>query len=308
MVFSAHQTSMISHKSHAPKGFLGWLLLVVEFSRAKLVSAVTLSGAMGYFLFSGQVDWLVGLLVLGIFFLGCGCSALNQIQEGKTDALMERTKNRPIPSGQLDVATGWFITLLLLFLGLYCLASIKTHMVVILFLAGFTLIWYNGVYTYLKSVTALAVIPGAVLGAIPPVMGCAAAGGVWWDMNILMVAGYFFVWQIPHFWLLMLMRGKEYEEAGLRSMTQLFSARQFYRIIFVWLFAAAAMGFYVALFRSTHWIWLSGILLSSIWLVLKSTFLLKASPDPSRFRPAFYNCIIYNVLVMLFLSIDALLK
>jgi len=299
---------MISHKSHASRGLSGWLLLIVELSRAKLVSAVTLSAAMGYFLFSGQADWLVGLLVLGVFFLGCGCSAVNQIQEAKTDAKMARTKDRPIPSGQLNVTTAWFISLLLLLIGLYCLASIQTHMVVILSLAGFALIWYNGVYTYLKSVTALAVIPGAVLGAIPPVMGWCAAGGVWWDMNILMVAGYFFVWQIPHFWLLMLMRGKEYEEAGLRSMTQLFSARQFYRIIFVWLFAAAAMGFYVALFRSTHWIWLLGILLSSIWLVLKSLFLLKPSPDVTRFRPAFFYCIIYNVLVMIFLSVDALLK
>jgi len=163
---------MISHKSNASRGLSGWLQIIVELSRAKLVSAVTLSAAMGYFLFNGQVDWRVGLLVLGVFFLGCGCSAVNQIQEAKTDAKMERTKNRPIPTGQLDVTTAWFISLLLLLIGLYCLASIQTHTAVILSLAGFAMIWYNGVYTYLKAVTALAVIPGAVLGAIPPIMGC----------------------------------------------------------------------------------------------------------------------------------------
>ena len=246
---------MKSLESHAANGLLSRLALVLEFSRARLVSAVTLSAAMGYVLFDGTVDWLVGLVVLGVFFLGCGCSALNQIQEAKTDAKMDRTKNRPIPSGRLDVPTGWFISLLLLFVGFYFLASIDNHTTIILSLAGFTLLWYNGIYTYLKTVTALAVIPGAVLGAIPPIIGWCAAGGFWWDRDILMVATYFFVWQIPHFWLLMLMRGKEYEAAGLATMTQIFSARQFHRIIFVWLFATAAMGFYVALFRSTQWLW-----------------------------------------------------
>ena len=219
---------------------------------------------------------------------------------------MERTKNRPIPSGKLDVSVGWFITLAHLFAGFYFLASIENHTVVILSLAVFTLFWYNIVYTYLKPVTALAVIPGAVLGAIPPVIGWCAAGGLWWDIDILMVAGYFFVWQIPHFWLLMLKRSKEYEAAGLRVMTQILSPQQFYRVIFIWLFATAAMGFYVALFRQSQWVWLLAILLSSIWLVLKSAFLLKPSPDPTRFRAAFLHCVLYNVLVMVFLSIDAL--
>lgn len=295
-------------KAKIAKSISSRAAILVEFGRAKLVAAVTLSAVMGYILFKGHADWALLLPVLGVFFLGCGCSAINQIQEVRSDAKMARTRNRPLPAGQLDTPTAWFISLVLLFVGIYFLATIEHHTYIILALAIFTIFWYNGVYTYLKTVTALAVIPGALLGAIPPIIGWCAAGGIWWDMHILMVATYFFVWQVPHFWLLMLLRAKEYEQAGLRTMTQIFSPSQFYRIIFIWLFATVALGFYVALFGGAQPLWLLAVLLISIWLMTKSSFLLGVNPQHEKFRPMFFYCILYNVLLMLFLSIDAMLQ
>jgi len=287
-------------------GFLSWALLIAEFARARLVSAVTLSAATGYFMFSERVEAAVLLPVIGVFFLGCGCSAVNQIQEARTDGRMDRTKNRPIPTGKLDLPTGWFIAILMLLAGFCFLASIEHHTYLILGLGLFTLIWYHGVYTYLKIVTPFAVIPGALLGVIPPLIGWCAAGGVWNDPLILLVAFYFFVWQVPHFWLLMLLRGKEYESAGLRSMTDIFDQRQFYRITFIWLVAAAVTGYFIALFAMLAPWWSLAILISSIWLVTKSLYFLRPHPQSTKLRPAFLRSIVYTVLLMLFLSLDAL--
>ena len=66
------------------------------------------------------------------------------------------------------------------------------------------LIWYNGIYTPLKRKTAFAVVPGSVIGAIPPMVGYVAAGGSALDPQILAFAFFMFMWQIPHFWLLIM--------------------------------------------------------------------------------------------------------
>lgn len=282
--------------------------ILIEFSRARLVAAVTLSGALGYVLFRGrQLELSFVFVILGVLFLGCGCSALNQIQEARTDAIMARTRNRPLPAGQLSLGQGWFVTMALLFAGFYFLACIERYTTSILGLGLFSLVWYNGVYTYLKGVTSLAVFPGAVLGAIPPLMGWCAAGGFWHDRTIWMVAFYFFIWQIPHFWLLMLLRGREYEQAGLKSVTEIFSMEQLGRIIFVWLAITALIGFFTAHFTDTAIPWCLAILIASGWLVGRSLFFLKGQWPTTQLRPAFLRCIYYNILFMLFMALDALL-
>ena len=281
---------------------------LLEFTRFKLVAAVTLSTVMGYALFGMGIGWPVLWPTFGVLLLGCGCSALNQIQEVHTDGQMARTRNRPMPQGQFSTGAAWLISVGLIFAGWYCLASIDRHSGVILALGVFTPLWYNGVYTYLKKVTYLAVFPGAVLGAIPPVSGWCAAGGVIWDLKIMFVALYFFVWQVPHFWLLMLLRGKEYEQAGLKSITGKFAEPQLGRIIFAWLMATGCLGFLTGLYINIDSIWLLGILLCSVWFVLKSLFLLNISSYRNRWREAFLNCIIYNILFMAFMVLGGTLK
>ena len=305
MQAKAPHTHDLSNAS-ARTGVLSWVLLISEFTRVRLVSVITLSTATGYFMFSEKIEGAVLLPIIGVFFLGCGCSAVNQIQEARTDGRMERTKHRPIPTGKLDLPIGWFLAILMLLAGFYFLASIDHHTYLILGLGLFTLVWYHGVYTYLKIVTPFAVIPGALLGVIPPLVGWCAAGGMWNDPLILLVAFYFFVWQVPHFWLLMLLRGKEYERAGLRSMTDIFDQRQFYRITFIWLVAAAVVGYFIAVFGMLAPWWSLAILISSIWLVTKSLFFLRPHPHSTMLRPAFLRSIFYTLLLMLFLSLNAL--
>lgn len=176
--------------------------------------------------------------VLGIFLLASGASALNQYQEWATDENMERTKTRPLPMRRLTTEEAKNAATLLLVGGYLTLII---HGDWIPFLLGlFNVIWYNGVYTLLKRKTGFAVVPGALTGAIPVLMGWTAAGGNLLDQTPLFLAFFIFLWQMPHFWLIMLKYGEEYRQAGLPVLTDLFSPLQMKRIIFIWILAASA--------------------------------------------------------------------
>jgi heme o synthase len=108
----------------------------------------------------------------------------------------------------------------------------------VVLLGLFNVVWYNSVYTSLKRLTAFAVVPGSVTGGIPPLIGWTAAGGSVLDPGILFISLFFIIGQIPHFWLLLLKYGHEYESAGLPSISHIFSALQIKRISYAWILAA----------------------------------------------------------------------
>jgi len=206
------------------------LKILLELTKAKITVAVTISVATGFFMFTGAFTLDAVMPAAGVFLLACGSAALNQVQEAKVDGLMSRTRSRPIPSGRISRDWALFLSLVFIGAGMYVLSCIETHTVTLLVLGGLAVVWYNGVYIALKRITAFAVIPGSLVGAIPPVIGWAAAGGVYDDPTILEVALFFFMWQIPHFWLLLLMFAEDYERAGLPSLTRVFSRDQIARV------------------------------------------------------------------------------
>lgn len=205
--------------------------------RISLFSA--LSGAAGFILASSRLDWELFRLMASLFVLACGASVLNQYQERDSDALMPRTAARPIPVGSIKALHALVFSVFLLCSGAVLLLYFWGGIV---FAAGiFTVLWYNGVYTLLKRKTVFAVIPGALVGAAPPFIGYVAGGGEPLGREIVSLCLCFYLWQIPHAWLLLTRYGKEYENAGLPALTTLFSTRQSVRIVFVWLLAAAAV-------------------------------------------------------------------
>ena len=107
------------------------------------------------------------------------------------------------------------------------------------FSAPSAVFWYNVLYTGLKRVSAFAVVPGALVGAIPPAMGWAAGGGSLADPSLAALVFFFFMWQVPHFWLHLLTYGNEHAEAGLPSLTDVFSRDQMERLTFQWVSATA---------------------------------------------------------------------
>ncbi|HAR45796.1 MAG TPA: protoheme IX farnesyltransferase [Nitrospiraceae bacterium] len=173
-----------------------------------------------------------------VFLLAAGASGLNQYQERELDAMMERTRHRPLPSGSMTPARALIISCALLASGLVLLIPAGGSSAVLLGVAA--IVWYNGVYTFLKRKTAFAAVPGALVGALPPAIGWIAAGGSLFDGQLVLLCLFFYLWQIPHFWLLVLRYGEQYEAAGLPSLRRVFREGQLARLTLVWTVAAAA--------------------------------------------------------------------
>ncbi|MEI7503394.1 MAG: protoheme IX farnesyltransferase [Paludibacter sp.] len=212
----------------------------------KVSIAVTFTAITGYIVYTGHFDFPLVYLILGVFFLASGSSALNECQESKYDAKMPRTMNRPIPTGKLSLIQALIISTLFCLVGLFIL-YISFGKVTAL-LGVLNLVWYNLIYTYLKRVTSFAVVPGSLVGAIPAFMGWTAGGGYVFETTIIFIAFYMFIWQIPHFWLLMLKYGKEYEDAGFKTINQAVHPQNLKLVIFAWVVATSFSSIIVPLF------------------------------------------------------------
>lgn len=198
----------------------------------KLCLAVTLTGVAGYIIYKGNFSTDLLLVAVGIFLLAAGASALNQYQERDFDSLMKRTLHRPIPSGDVSPRLALIISLVLISTGAVVLLSIAWLPSL---LGLLNILLYNLLYTKLKRVSYLAILPGALVGAIPPLIGWTAAGGNIFSPAIIYLALLIFMWQVPHFWLLIIKYNKEYEDAGFKTPLKVFDEIQVKRIVFIWI-------------------------------------------------------------------------
>ena len=186
---------------------------ILKLGKVTISIPVALTGFLGYYRFDAQFDRGLLYIILGIFFLAMGSSTFNQVQERKIDKFMKRTRNRPLPSGQVTLTFALISGLSLSILGLIFL--LLTRSWIAASIGVFTLLWYNLVYTPLKRVTPFAVVPGALIGALPPIIGWTAAGGSIMDKEIFLIAMFLFIGQMPHYWLLLMKIGDEFKDAGL---------------------------------------------------------------------------------------------
>lgn len=282
-----------------------WSVLL-ELGKVRITFFVSLTTALGFILFTGKIEIGIFLPTLGVFLLAAGSSCLNHFQEQKFDAAMERTKGRPLPSGRIDSVSTLLIGINVILFGsivLYYSSNLDA-----LLLGWLAVLWYNVFYTPLKRKFALAVVPGALIGAIPPVIGWAAAGGSPFDTKILIVALFFFIWQVPHFWLLLLLHGKDYEQAGFPTLTRLFSALQVSRITFVWIVALAFSCVLIPLTNiSSKPLTPILLFLLALWLIFESRGILSSYIEKVIFRKAFVRINIFVLLVVLLVSLDKLL-
>ncbi len=279
--------------------------ILIELNKVKITFAVTLTTIAGYVLAKNTFDSGLILPVLGIFILACGSAALNHFQDRDKDILMKRTSNRPIPSGKISPGMVLIIAIIEIALGTYIIYLGSNFLAAQLGLLA--LIWYNGIYTPLKRKTAFAVVPGSIIGAIPPMVGWVAGGGQLSDPRLLVLAFFFFIWQVPHFWLLMLKYGKEYEDAGYPSITSMISKQQIKNATFMWTAATAVTALMIPVSGLISTVFFKiTIVLAAIWLV--AVFARLLSPKKEDFNPFFYFMRInYFVLIMIIaLSIDPL--
>ncbi|RAJ11236.1 heme o synthase [Arenibacter echinorum] len=186
-----------------------------EITKARLAVSVVFSSIAGYFLGAVEINFSsVLLLAFGGYCMVGASNAYNQIIEKDLDALMSRTKNRPIPAGRMSVTTAMTIAVLMTILGIVALYFLnpKTAM-----FGAISIFLYTSVYTPLKTKTPLAVFVGAFPGAIPFMLGWVAATdnfGI--EPGTLFMIQFF--WQFPHFWALGWMLDEDYKKGGFKML------------------------------------------------------------------------------------------
>jgi len=278
----------------------------LELGKVKITLAVSITTVTGYLLFQTSVGIGLFLTVAGIFLLASGASALNHIQELQYDRRMDRTRHRPLPSGRISTSGALAVTLvyslaggLLLYLGAGWIG---------LSLGALAYFWYNIIYTYLKRHTPWAVIPGSVIGSIPPLIGWVSAGGSISDPVVLPIAAFFFIWQVPHFWLLILKYGREYESAGFPSLSDSMTDVQIGRLIFLWITGTALITI-VFTFSGPldSVISKAGLWIASAWLILTFTPILRQSLYGFQPGKYFMKINYFVLLVIVFMCLDKVL-
>jgi protoheme IX farnesyltransferase len=211
-----------------------------------LISLVAACSAATGFLLAASAPQTPALLTaLGVFLLACGASALNQYQERDIDARMERTKHRPLPAGVIAPGRALAAGAVLVLSGTAALAS-RGGMTALLGILA--VIWYNGLYTPLKRRTAFAALYGAPVGMLPPAIGWTSGGGSLADPRLFVLAALFLLWQVPHFWLLLLHNGDDYRRAGLPTVTAMVPRDRLAAISSVWIASTATAALALPLF------------------------------------------------------------
>ncbi len=268
---------------------------VQELTKARLTGLVLVTTFVGFVLGSrnGLSWWLLLHTLLGTALVAVSSSIVNQAIEMAPDALMRRTRNRPVAAGRFGrlsaLAAGGVTALAGVgWLWMFCGGATA-------FVAGVTWLLYVAVYTPLKRISSSCTLVGAVAGALPPMVGWVAAGGGWTLMGVTLFALLFF-WQLPHFLAINWLYREEYEQAGfvMWSNGDLQGSRTSMLAVF---FSGCLLG--VSLLP-----WSILALWGGIGLLLAGLFMLalawrfRLRPCPARARALFFYTLAYLPLVL----------
>lgn len=275
---------------------------LIILTRFPVSLAVTYSAFAAMVLATGTISYPMIWPTLGIFLLASGASAYNQYQEWPYDERMDRTRQRPIPSRRISPAEGIRIAMIAIAGGLVVMIYETNLYCFLLGLAN--LIWYNGLYTWLKRRTAFAVVPGALTGVIPVFMGWSSMNDDFLSPPSLLYAFFIFIWQMPHFWMLMLIYGDDYRKAGFLVLNDLFTDFQIKVIVMIWIIASSAASLFFIYFRMVQHPVLGYSLMASNCIFLILAFFRFFIAKTGSFRLLFITANILMFLVITFLVVD----
>jgi heme o synthase len=291
--------SLNAAAAHRP----GSIVALIELTKLPISAASTVTAAAGYVAYLRRADAGLVTTLVGILLLAMGASAINECQERRFDARMARTHARPLPRGLISLRAALAIASGLAVSGF--LVLLLAHGPTPALLGGLAMAWYNAFYTPLKRVSAFAVVPGALIGALPPAIGWTAAGGPVTAPTVLALAFVFFIWQVPHFWMLVAMYAEGYEAAGFPTIVRLLGRGRVARLSFTWICGTAAACALLPMFRAIVTLPALSVLAAAVfWLVCGGVPLLRPNPDASVFRRVFVRLNAFAVLLTVALILD----
>jgi protoheme IX farnesyltransferase len=191
-----------------------------ELFKLRVTSLIVMTAWAGFYMGAARnggssLSWTLANALWGIGLTSAGAAALNEVLERRLDARMRRTKNRPLPSGRMDLATGIVAGTVALLVGSVSLALTTNVLTGVLAFA--TAATYLGLYTPLKTISPISTFIGAFPGAMPPLLGWTAIRGRIEPEAIFLFLIVFF-WQFPHFQAIAWMYRDDYEAAGVKML------------------------------------------------------------------------------------------
>lgn len=281
---------------------------ILVFTKSRISISVAISAVLGYLLSTESVDFHILYVFMATYLLASGSSALNQVQEWKYDEMMERTNKRPLPMKKITPKKGLMISISFLYKGLAIL-YFTSPTILSLILGIAAIVVYNLIYTPMKRKSSFAAIPGALIGAIPPAIGWTYGNINLLEPKLIALMLFFFIWQIPHFWLLLIIYKDQYKKAGFPVLTDLLTTEQISRISYVWIYALVLVGIFIPILEnSVNFVSVSILILLSAFLVYRTRKLLKVVDNPNYYKFAFIQINIFVLSTTLVLSLNKLLN
>lgn len=242
-------------------------------------------------------------LVSGALAAG-GSSAVNQYLDRDLDIKMTRTANRPIPAGRLTPAEGLAFGVTSLLVSFYLMAGLVNILAALLSLAG--MIYYVVLYSIiLKKRSSQNIVIGGGAGAIPPLVGWAAATGSL-NFTALFLFVIIFLWTPPHFWALAMLRKNDYAEAGVPMMPVEKGEEVTKKLIFQYTVVLVGFSVLMWVFQLAGWIYLVGALLLGAYLTSLAWQVWKAGRNRAYYK-MYRHSNYYLFLLFLVLAVDAVI-
>ncbi|MEI6817753.1 MAG: heme o synthase [Bacteroidota bacterium] len=273
--------------------------------KLRLSFLVVFSAAMSYLWATHRnVDPLIiWMLSIGGFFITCASNIFNQILEIDSDKFMKRTANRPLPNNRISINEAFVLAITLGLFGLLILERINYTCSVLGLIAMVT---YVGIYTPMKRISPITIIPGAIAGSLPVVIGWVAATG---EINRAAVILFIiqFIWQFPHTWSIAWLLNDEYSNVGIRMLPKADGKSKSSAIIIMlstFLIIPAGLLLYMYETSGIHVAWILALSGITIWYF---SYKLYRNPTDKSALGLMFSCFLYLPILLITLVIEGLL-
>lgn len=277
-----------------------------ELTKPGITFSVLASMLVGFLLGSGsEINYLLMLhAAIGTYLIAAGTSAHNQFMEWRHDGKMKRTQKRPVPSSKISPKQSSIFSITLILFGLFYLLLVVNYVAGLISLL--TTILYLGAYTPMKRVSVANVFIGAIPGALPPVGGWAAATGHLGSLDMWLLFGIVFFWQIPHVMAIAWVCKDDYRNAGFQMLPKNDEngSKAVFMIISC-LLALIPVCWGLFAIGMSGWIYLAGALISSLVFLYYGVIFAK-DRDKDSAKKLMFASFGYLPVVWIFIFIDLL--